>query len=106
MATVHSYINNTGIENIQNFTGFLSSANASASGNLFAGIDIMVFFVLLVSIASTVGSWEVALMASGFITLILSVLFVYMGVLSMTFAGIFVGIIVVIIMYSVWSRNN
>ena len=103
---VNSYINNTGVENIQNFTGFLQSANASASGSLFAGIDILIFFIIFLSITSTVGSWEIGLLTAGFISMILSILFVYMGVLSMTIAGIFVGVLVVGILYVMFNRNN
>lgn len=102
--TVTSYVSNTGVENISSFTGFITTANASGGGALFAGIDVLVFFVLFLSLASGFG-WEVALFSSGFITLILSILFLYMGVVSTTFVGWFVGIIIALIMYVIWSNR-
>ena len=105
ISVANSY-QNISWDTMTNFSSFLSNANQSASGLLFTGIDIIIFLVLLLSIVGQGFTWEVGLMVSGFICMILSVLFVYMGVMSMMIAGFFVGAIIVMIMFIVWSGRN
>lgn len=91
--------------NTDNFTEFLANANSSGAGWLFTGIDFMVFFVLFVTLASVM-EWEVAMMVSSFIGFVLGLLFAYIGVESWTWVGVFVGLMVVSILYRVYSRNR
>lgn len=104
MTIVESY-QNVNWSKMDNFQDFINNANQSAGNFLFAGIDIMVFFVMFISL-SVIYGWEAAIISSGFVGIILSLLFAYMGVLNYTFAGIFVGIIVVMMMYVAWSKKE
>jgi hypothetical protein len=102
--TITTSYNPVSWDNMTTFNDFLSNANASVSGWLFTGIDVLVFAVLFITLAATFG-WESAMLSAGFITMILSILFVYMGVMSMAVAGIFVGAIIVTIMVLVWANR-
>ena len=104
MTVTTSYIP-VNLSNITSFSGILQAANNSAAGYLFFAIDILVFLVLTITLAATF-QLEAALLTSGFICLILSLLFVYMGVMSYMMAGIFVGVIVLGILIVTWSRND
>lgn len=104
MTTINSY-QNVSWQNMSSFDDFIHNANQSAGNYLFAGIDLLVFFILFISLAGVYG-WEVAIMSAGFVGIVLSLLFVYAGVLSYTFAGIFVGVIIAMIMYTIWSNRN
>lgn len=86
------------------FSDFLSNANASAAGYLFTAIDVLVFGVLFITLTGMFG-WESAILSSGFIAIVLSLLFAYMGVMAWSTVGIFVGLIVVMIMYVIWSNR-
>lgn len=103
MTSVTSYIDNN-ITNMNTFKDFITSANLSGAGYLFAGIDIMVFLVLFITLSSTFG-WESAILSSGFIAMILSILFVYMGVMPFWIAGFFVALIVIMILYIILSSR-
>ena len=101
--SVNSY-QNVNWSNVTNFDQFLQATNQSASNFLFAGIDILVFFVLFITLAGAFG-WEAGLLGAGFIGLILTLLFAYMGVVSWIFTGIFTGAIVIIIAYIIYSNR-
>ncbi len=100
---VHSYQNVNWTVN--NFDDLLTATNSSAGGYLFAGIDVLVFLVLLITLTGTFG-WEAGILSAGFIGLILTLLFAYMNVLNWTFTGFFIGAIVVMIAYTTWSSRN
>lgn len=91
--------------NMNNFNDFLNNANQSAGNYLFAGIDILVFLTLFISLAG-IFPWESAFLSAGFVGIILSLLLAYAGVLNYTFTGIFVGVIIVMMMYIAWSNRN
>lgn len=90
--------------NVSNFQQFIAAANQSAGNLLFLAIDLLVFFVMFISLTGTFG-WEAAILSSGFIGIILSLLFSYMGVLAWKVTGVFVGVIVIIILYILWSNK-
>ena len=103
MTTTTSY-QNVSWENTNTFTDFISNASQSAGGYLFAGIDFLVFMVLFVTLAGAFG-WEAGILSAGFIGIVLSLLFSYMGVLSWVYTSIFVGVILFMIMYVIWSNR-
>ena len=90
---------------MSNFTQFIQNANQSGGNFLFASIDILVFLVLLITLSGTFG-WEAGMLSAGFIALILTLLFAYMGVVAWTFTGYFIGAIVIMIAYIVWSSSR
>ena len=103
MTFVQSQINNN-ISNMNSFKDFITSANLSGDGYLFTAINFLVCLVLFITLSTSFG-WESALLSSGFIGIILSILFVYMGVMPFWIAGFFVGSIVLMILYIVLSSR-
>jgi len=90
--------------NMTTFQDFINNANASGAGWLFTMIDFLVFIVLLITLSGTYG-WESAMLSSGFITIILSLLFAYMGIMNWTITGAFVGLLLIMIIYIMWSNK-
>lgn len=101
---VHS-AQNVSWNNVANFSQFLVNADSSAAGYLFESIDVMVILILFITIAATVGSWEVAILSAGFIGILLSILLVYLGLIDMMFTGVFIGAIIITIMIVIWSNR-
>lgn len=103
MTTVNSMIT-TNISSMNTFKDFLTVANQSGANYLFTAIDLLVFLILFITLTGTFG-WESAMLSSGFIGIILTVLFVYMGVMPFWIAGFFVAAVVVMILYIVLSSR-
>lgn len=103
MTTTTGY-NANNCDAVSNFTDFLTCANQSGGDYTFTAILFLVTAVLTISLAGAFG-WEVAILGSAFIGLVLSILFVYMGVMAWTTTGIFVGILIIMIMYIIWSNR-
>lgn len=103
--TITTAYQNINMSNVSTVSGMLDAMNQSGAGYLFTAINMLVFFVLLISLSGLFG-WEAAILSSGFISIILSILFVYMGVMSFWIAGAFVGLILAIMMYVIWSNRN
>lgn len=103
MTTTTAY-QNVNWSSANTFQDFLVKTNESGANWLFTGIDVMVTMVLFITLAGAFG-WEAAIMSSGFIGIVLSLLFVYMGVMSMTTAGIYVGLLLMMIAYVIWSNK-
>jgi len=90
---------------LNSFDDFLTLVNQSGAGYLFTAIDVLVFFVLLITLSGSFG-WEAGFLTAGFVGIILSLLFSYMGVMSWWLTGFFVGIILVMIAYIIWSNRS
>ena len=88
----------------ESFSGIIGVANSNSGGHFWLAIVIMVFLVLLITFSSMMVP-EGALLASAFLAMLLSLLLVYMGVVAYWVLGVFVGIIIVMIMYIVWSNR-
>lgn len=101
--TVNSYIP-INWENITNVGDFLIRANQTTGSYLFTMIDFLVVFIIFITLAIGFG-WESALITSAFIGLMLSILFLYMDLVSFPIVGIFVGLIIIMIMYIIWSNR-
>jgi|GEM_PF-4371415 len=92
------------MNSINTFDSFIKFANSSANDLLFTMIDFMVFFVLFISLTGVFG-WEVALLSSGFIGLVLSILLLYAGLTNIWSVSIFVGILIIMFFYIIWSNK-
>lgn len=90
--------------NVSTFQDILNVANNSGVGYTFTMITFMVWATILITLAGPFG-WEAAILSSGFIGMILSILFVYMGLMAWKIAGMFVGLLMVMIMYVIWSNK-
>jgi hypothetical protein len=98
----------TGYKNVSmnwgNFSDAVSAVNNSGAGYTFTIITFLVFLIISITLSATFG-FEAGLLAGAFIGFIISILFVYAGVMSWTMSGVFVGIILVGIMYIIWKQN-
>jgi len=103
MTTVTSYQPNN-CTNINTFDDFTTCANQSGGSYLFTAIDFLVTTVIFLTLAGPFG-WEAAIMSAGFIGIILSLLFAYMGVMAWSVTGIYVGGLIVMIAYVIWSNR-
>jgi uncharacterized MnhB-related membrane protein len=104
MTTTSAY-NYVNWSNMNSFTNFITNANNSGGGFLFTAINFLVFIVLFITLTAQFG-WQSAILSSAFIGMILSLLFVYMGVMNIWIAGAYVGIIVVMFLYLAWKNNG
>lgn len=83
---------------------FLKMPNTSTSGWFWTGIDIMIFLVLLITMAG-VFNWEVAILGAGFIGIIMSLLLAYLHLVSFWVVGWFVGLVIIMMIYIIWSNR-
>lgn len=102
MTYTHGY--NAVNMSINSFDDFLRLVNDSGAGYTFTMINFLVFAVLFITLSTAFG-WESAMLSAGFVGIILSLLFVYMGVMNIWIAGFFVGLITVGIIYVIWSNK-
>jgi len=83
---------------------FLAMPNASTSGWFWTGMDIMVFLVLFISLASNFG-WEAGILSAGFIGLLMSIFLLYMNLISLWIVGFFIALILIVFIYIIWSNR-
>ena len=100
-----------GIYNITNMstvtspTDLLTVTNNNGGGYVGFAIDVLIFFVLFLSMINF--GLETSLLASAFIALIIAILIAYLGLMSWTLVGIWVGLILGTVIYLMWnSRYN
>jgi hypothetical protein len=101
--SVSSY-QNINISSVNTFGDMLKLFNTSGAGYLFAGINIMLFFIFFITFATSFG-WEVALLSAAFISFVIGLLFVYMGVMAWWILGVWLGLIIIGIMYKAWKST-
>ena len=90
--------------NLSNPAQLLAVANTNTGGYFWTGMNMMVFLVALISMIAIV-SWEQALLASAFLGLLISLVLTYAGLTGYWVMGTFVGIILLTIMYIIWSNK-
>jgi hypothetical protein len=95
MTTTTAYTN-VNLSNINNFTDILNYANSTANDYLFTAITFLVFIVITISLSGNFG-WEAGILVSAFIGLILSILFLYMGLVAWYIVGFFIAVILITI---------
>jgi len=95
---------------IPNWTGvdtpgeFLAMPNASTGGWFWTGMDLMVFLILFISLATGFG-WEAGLMSAAFVGLLMSIFLVYMNLVSFWIVGIFVALLLLMFIYIIWGNK-
>ena len=91
--------------NVSSVTDFLSIANTSTSGYFWAAMIWMVWLILLITMINF--GFEVALLTSSFIALVVSLSLVSVGLVNPTYTIFwFAGMILFTIIYIVWSSNR
>jgi len=91
----------TNWSNIQNFTSFINIANDQTGGWFFSGINILIFFVSLLSLINF--GFESAVLTAAFVSFIIATLLVFMGLGSIWVAGVFLGIMLLMFALIRWG---
>lgn len=94
----------TNCSNVNVFEDLILCSNQSGGGYTFVAINFLVFAVLFVTLSVGFG-WEIALLGAGFVGLVLALMFSYMGVMSWAFTSMYVGALIVMIFYIIWSNK-
>lgn len=90
--------------NVTTWTDILKTANTNSSGWFWVFILYGIFFIALLLMSSW--GFETALLASSFIGFVLGLFFAYMGLIAWTWVLVFVGLILVMILYVVWTNDK
>jgi len=96
-----SRVNFTGVNSTESF---LDLANQTTEGWFWTSAVWFFFLIVLLSLLGF--GFEAAILGASFLALIIAILLVYMGLVSMWTAGIFVGIILLMFLYIAFSRKD
>jgi hypothetical protein len=92
--------------NWSNFTDFGQlplMANTASDGTFWVGMLYMTWIILLLVMIEW--GFEVALLSSAFVSMIIGFLLVYAGLMSWSMELPFIGMILVMFIYIFWSRR-
>lgn len=90
--------------NVTNPQTLIASANNSTNGFFWtATVYLLWLVIMLATINYGIG---IALLTSTFLALIISIFFVYAGLMAWEGALFFVGILIFYILYNTWSSND
>lgn len=93
----------TNMSAINSPVDLLTVTNSNANGWLFFALNSMLFFIMFLSMLSF--GLETSLLASAFVTLVLAILFSYMGLMAWNLVGIWVGVIILTFIYLMWNSR-
>jgi len=83
---------------------FLAMPNESTGGYFWAGMDLMIFLIVFITLAGTAG-WEAAILSASFVGLLISIFLVYLNLLSFWILGSYIAIILIMFIYIIWSNR-
>ena len=95
---------------IPNWTGvdtpgeFLAMPNTATGGYFWAGMDLMIFLILFITL-STSFRWEAGILASAFVAFLISIFLVYLNLISFWIVGVFVALLLFTLIYIMWSNK-
>ena len=90
--------------NVTTVGSFLGVANTNTGGWFWTGMIWLVFIIVLMTLLSF--GFEVAILAAAFITLIAGLMLLYLDLISLWTVGTFVGIILSMFLYLIWSSSR
>jgi hypothetical protein len=90
--------------NITTWTEVLQTANTN-SGSWFWTLILYGIWIVVLLLFSTWG-FEVAMLGASFLALILGLFLVYAGLVAWTWLLTFVGLILIMFLYIVWSKKT
>lgn len=90
--------------NITDFDQIPSAANTASNGSFWVGMLYMIWIILILVLISF--GFEVAILAASFVALIIAFLLVYAGLIAWYWAVTFVGILLTMFLYIIWSGNR
>ena len=91
-------------DNVTTPDAFLKMPNTATNGWFWTGMDLMIFFILFITMAGTFG-WEAGILSAGFAGLLISIFLVYLELISWWIIGMFIGIILLTFIYIIWSNR-
>lgn len=89
--------------NITNAGQLLDLPNVSTGGSFWVAVVFLVFLVLLVIFMQF--GWEVAILGSAFICMIISLFLTYMEVLAFKWVLFFIGMLIFFFMYIIYKSR-
>lgn len=89
--------------NVTSWTGILATANTNSGSWFWTLVLYGVFFVALLLMSGW--GFEVALLASCFIGFIFGMFLAYVGLVAWAWVLVFVGLILIEILYIVWTKD-
>ena len=90
--------------NITDFGQIPAAANTASNGSFWVGMLYMIWIILIFLMIGY--GFEVAIVVSSFVGLILGLLLAYTGLIAWTWVLTFVGILVFSFLYIIWSTNK
>lgn len=81
-----------------------AAANTASSGSFWVGMLYMMWVILLM-LTLTFG-FEVAILTSSFVMLVVGILMVYAGLIAWQWVLTFVGILIFMFLYIIWSSSK
>jgi len=89
---------------VNNLTGFMNIANENTGGYFWMGI---LFTFMCVIFMSLIGfGVEIALLAASFVGLLAGILLVYMGLVSVTWLFMIVGILIGTLLWIIYGKRE
>lgn len=90
--------------NVTDFGDIPAAANTASGGSFWVGMLYMIWIIL---IFLTIGyGFEVAMIVSSFAALVLGLLLVYAGLVAWEWVITFVGILIFMFLYVIWSSSK
>lgn len=90
--------------NVSTMQGFLATPNTSTGGYFWVAILYMLVFVALLALMNF--GWEAAVLSALFFGILIGTIMVYMGLVSMIYVGILVGLEIFLFIYIMYSANR
>jgi hypothetical protein len=90
--------------NISDFGQIPAAANTATNGSFWVGILYMIWVILI--LLTIAYGFEVAIVVSSFAALIIGLLMVYAGLVAWEWIMTFVGILIFMFLYIIWSSNK
>jgi len=90
--------------NITDFGQVPAAANTVSGGSFWVGMLFMMWIILMMILIGF--GFEVAIITSSFIFLIISLLMVYAGLVAWEWSLTFVGILLFMFLYIIWTSNK
>ena len=90
--------------NVSTIKDMFTVPNTNTGGNFYMAIMFMIVIVVLITMSSF--GIEIGLLTAGFVGLVTSLFLAYMGLLAWQFVLIFLGLLIALFLYIVWSSNR
>jgi len=87
--------------NMTDFGQLPGAANTASGGSFWVGMLYMMWIILMLILM--VYGFEVAILTSSFVFLVIGLIMVYAGFIAWTWVLVFVGVILFMFLYIIWS---